>query len=365
MKARFFLAAAMLAAPALAAQAGAQQAGKPQLVASFPSQVTGVAVSETGRTFVNFPRWSEDAPVSVAEVLRDGSTRPFPDAAWNGWRNSLKGKVDPATHFVCVQSVVADGRGGLWVVDAGAPNSERVVPGAPKLVRIDLATNRVAQVIRFGENVATPASYMNDVRFSADGRHAFLTDSGKGALVVVDLRSGAARRVLDGHPSTQVDPNVQVTQDGRPLRRPDGRQPDFAADGLAVTPDGYLYYQALTGQTLYRIRTAALTAPNATEASIERAVETVGANRVPDGLWASRAGALYLTAPETHEVKVRGADGAIRGFARNGGWSWPDSMAEGPDGSIYVTDSHIPDSPWFKPGTGPKVRTQLYRIPVR
>jgi len=26
---------------------------------------------------------------------------------------------------------------------------------------------------------------------------------------------------------------------------------------------------------------------------------------------------------------------------------WPDSFAQGPDGAIYVTASHIQDSPWF------------------
>lgn len=47
--------------------------------------------------------------------------------------------------------------------------------------------------------------------------------------------------------------------DGRELRRPDGRGVEFAVDGIALSPDGqYLYYQALTGRTLYRIATAAL-----------------------------------------------------------------------------------------------------------
>jgi hypothetical protein len=36
------------------------------------------------------------------------------------------------------------------------------------------------------------------------GKTAYLTDSGaEGALVVVDLDSGSARRVLSGHPSTE------------------------------------------------------------------------------------------------------------------------------------------------------------------
>ena len=56
-------------------------------VANFDHQVTGVAATEDGRVFVNFPRWSEDAPVSVAEI-KDGKPVPYPDAEWNRYRNA-------------------------------------------------------------------------------------------------------------------------------------------------------------------------------------------------------------------------------------------------------------------------------------
>src|SRR4051794_41793042 len=47
--------------------------------------------------------------------------------------------------------------------------------------------------------------------------------------------------------------------DGQPLRRPDGRQPLFNADSLALSKDGStLYWQALTSKTLYRIATSAI-----------------------------------------------------------------------------------------------------------
>jgi hypothetical protein len=53
-----------------------------ELVADFGHQVTGVTVSGDGRIFVNFPRWTEDTAISVAE-LKDGQVRPYPDEAWN------------------------------------------------------------------------------------------------------------------------------------------------------------------------------------------------------------------------------------------------------------------------------------------
>src|SRR5882757_6324821 len=39
-------------------------------VASFPHQVTGVTAAPDGRVFVSFPRWTEDTPVSVAELAK-------------------------------------------------------------------------------------------------------------------------------------------------------------------------------------------------------------------------------------------------------------------------------------------------------
>ena len=95
-----------------------------------------------------------------------------------------------------MQCVVANGD-SLWVLDPAAPAQSHVVENGPKLVRIELRHDRVTRVIPFGADVAPQGSYLNDVRFSSDGKYAFITDSGvKGALVVVDIGSGKARRVL-------------------------------------------------------------------------------------------------------------------------------------------------------------------------
>ena len=206
-------------------------------------QVTGVAATADGRLFVNFPRWTDDAPVSVAEVLENGSLRPYPDGRWNSWRNAKASELSVADHFVCVQSIVPDRQGNLWVLDPGAPGNEKILPGAPKLVRIDLATDRVMKMVPVPEDVALQGTYLNDIRFSPDGRTGYITDSGtRGAIIVIDLDSGQSHRALDGHASTQVDKSVTVEVDGKPLRRPDGRQPMFAADGIAISNDGRTLY---------------------------------------------------------------------------------------------------------------------------
>jgi len=357
--------AALLAARAASAASKsprAGQAGAGRLVqqATFDHQVTGITVSADGRRFVNFPRWTDDAPISVAEILPGGRLKPYPDEDWNAWRNAKATQMPVDRHFVCVQSVVADRQGALWVVDAAAPGNEKILPGGPKLVRIDLATDRVTKTIAFDESVALQGSYLNDLRVSPDGRTGYITDSGtRGAIIVVDLLAGTAFRALDGHPSTQPEKDVKVTIDGKPLVRPDGRGPLFASDGIALSNDGStLYWQALTGRTLYAIATTQLTRATPPE-QVGAAVRRLGTTTVADGLWMSRAGTLYVTSPTDDSVK-RWNGSELETVVQDPRLRWPDTLSEGPDGTLFVTASHIQDTMWFKPGARPSIRTALF-----
>jgi sugar lactone lactonase YvrE len=322
-----------------------------QEVAKFDHQVTGVTVNEDGRIFVNFPRWSEDVPVSVAEIMKDGSLKPYPNDEWNAWRNSAMAEKTPQDHFVSVQSVVADGRGSLWILDPAAPNSEKIVEGGPKLVQVNLKTNQVERVYPIGADVAGAASYLNDVRLSPDGRFAYMTDSGlPGGLVVANLEDGKAWRVLSGDPATAMEKDVVVMVDGKPLRRPDGRQPMFNADGIALSPDGKtLYWQALTGKTLYRIGTDALQTAASHPDAAKGNAEKVATTEPVDGLWMDETGRLFVSSIGDNAVKSLQPDGSLKTEITDSRLRWPDTFSQGPDGAIYVTASHIQDSPWFHP----------------
>ncbi len=348
------LAAVVPAAPALA------QKARLEPVAVFPHQVTGVTVSKEGRVFVNFPRWTEDAPVSVGEV-KGGRLVPYPDTAWNSWRNVKRDEITPNDHFVCVQSVVTDGRGSLWVLDAAAPALEQIVKGGPKLVKIDLGTNKVVKTYPFDERSAPQGTYLNDIRFSPDGRWGYITDSGRGAILVIDLESGEIRRLLDGVSSTQAEKGVVVKTDGVELRRPDGRAPVFNADGIELSKDGTtLYWQAISSRTLYSIPTDALRDPALQTAHLEAKIQK-GATVPADGLWLSSRGQMFVTSPEDDSVKMRAQDGTFTTVVQDPKLRWPDTMAEGPDGKIYVTSSRIQDNAWFK-ATSPSIRTELFRF---
>jgi hypothetical protein len=100
------------------------QVAPPSLVevAQSDRQWTGIAVARDGRIFVNYPRWSENIPFSVGELKPDGSVAPFPDTILNTWEPG----TDPADRFVCVQSVVVDRDGYLWILDPANPRFKGV-----------------------------------------------------------------------------------------------------------------------------------------------------------------------------------------------------------------------------------------------
>jgi sugar lactone lactonase YvrE len=312
-----------------------------EIVAESGHQWTGVAVTATGRIFVNFPRWSPEVPVSVAEVLPDGSLLPFPDDGWNSWTPD----ADPLKSFVCVQSVVADGQGSLWVLDPANPWFGGVVPGGAKLVEIDVPSGAIVQVISFDETVAPAGSYLNDVRIDIWNRAAYITDSGTGALVVVDLSTGTSRRLLADHPATRAE-EIVLTIEGRPWLLSDGSAPRVHADGIAYDRDGDLvYFQALTGRTLYRIPGKALRDPALPEEDLAPFVETAAHPGASDGLLWDGADGVFISALEDDAIKRWRPGDSVTILIEDPRIAWPDSFALGPDGALYVTTSQIHRGP--------------------
>jgi len=328
-----------------------------QEVGSFPDkQITGVGVStKSGRIFVNFPYWSDDHSISVAEIV-NGQPKAFPNDEWN--------TPGPAgSHFVCVQSVIVDDQDNLWVLDPAAPKMQEIVKGGPKLVKIDLATNQVVQTIPFGEDVAPKKSYLNDVRIDTRTNSAFITESGRGAIVVVDLKSGKARRLLDGHPSTQPEKDVKLVVDGKALIDQQKKMPpQIASDGIALdAKNGYLYYHALTGHTLYRIKTSSLTDETLGKRELESKVENVGQTPAPDGMLEGAGGSVYLTDLESSGVvRWDPASKRVIRIIADKRLLWPDTLSWGPNGEIYVTASQIENMPRFN--NGKSTRTEPYKL---
>lgn len=241
-------------------------------------QLTGIGVSKTGRVFVNFPRWSAEYLNAVVEVLPNGSAKPFPDEEWNRWDLTPK---SAGRHLVCVQSVIVDDTDALWILDPAAPMLMSIVPGGPKLVKVDLKSNKVTRVIAIGPDVAKTNTYLNDVRLDTKRGFAYITDSGLGGIITVDLSTGNSHRSLDGDPSVMPNKSVKIVIGGKAVLGPTGQTPAFHSDAIALSPDGqYLYYQPIAATTLYRVKTESLRDPNG-----KPVVEQYAQTFPVDGIW--------------------------------------------------------------------------------
>src|SRR3954465_2107866 len=76
-------------------------------------QLTGVAVSQTGRLFTNYPYWSDIYRHAVVEVFPNYQSTPYPDLSMNTWKPGDK----ETEKWICVQAVYTDDHNSLWVVD--------------------------------------------------------------------------------------------------------------------------------------------------------------------------------------------------------------------------------------------------------
>ncbi|MBD2035519.1 SMP-30/gluconolactonase/LRE family protein [Leptolyngbya sp. FACHB-321] len=324
--------------------------GTLETVAHFDgAMLTGVTVSHQGRVFVNFPKWGDEVAFTVAEV-REGRSVAYPDEAINRTNpNDLAGTL------VSVQSVVVDPADRLWILDTGSPMFQPTQYGGPKLVCVDLTSDRVIKTILFPQDVALPTSYVNDVRFDlrrgTEGM-AFITDSsdqGANGIIVVDLASGESWRKLHDHPSTKAEAlsSFRPIVEGRPLleRQPDGKTKpmQMGSDGIAISADGSrLYYCPLASRRLYSVAIDALVDRSIDESAVAATVIDEGdRGGASDGLETDAAGYIYSTNYEHNAVLRRRSDGEWETVVHDPRLLWPDTMSVAADGYLYVTANQL------------------------
>ncbi len=311
-------------------------------VAEFPAdQPSGVAVSRSGRLFVNFPYWNDRPDMAVAEIRSDGSIVPYPNHLWDDW--DRRSGPTALTSFVCAQALYVDEHDHLWILDSGNPRHQSgVVTAGPKLFRIDLATDTIVQVYFFDSaRELTRDSYLTDVRVDTAAGVAYMSDAGRGGLYVYDLATRRGRTVLLADDSTKAEPGVEPRVGAETWRTWWGRVPRLHVSSLALSPDRrWLYYHGPTTRRLHRVPTDKLRDPRVSDDALAAAVENLGGiDSTVDALWFNRSGDLYLAAIEKDAIYRRRPDGRFEPFVADQRLQWPDALALGPDGYLYITAS--------------------------
>ena len=301
----------------------------------------GVTTTRDGRTFVCYP--SADGPgVQAEEIMQDGSHRPYPDQEWNNWKPG----ADIARAFVCVNALRIGPDGSLYIIDAGSPGSnEPAVPGAGRIFQIDLKTNTVARIYPLTE-AAKPKSYIDDIRFN--GPSAYITDVGEPGLIVLDLKSGKARRVLDGDPSMTA--RRPMYAGGVVQTDKEGKNRVSHADQLEVSPDGkFLYYLPCPGP-LARIETRFLDDATLPAADLAGHVENWLDTPTCGGTAIDAAGNLYYSDTNAERILKITPDKQVTTLVADPRLQWSDAMWIDAEGFLWLPVSQQNRTPGFDRG---------------
>ncbi|KAI1851320.1 hypothetical protein JX265_000446 [Neoarthrinium moseri] len=345
---------------------------------------TGIAVSSTGRKFSNFPGGLDPANTyngsndvfTVAELTSLTGESAYPSLGMNHPPGAGANYQD---YLIGVQSVVIDSLDRLWILDTGrvlTPDGSSLVYasfGGPKLIGVDLNTNRVFKTILFPSTVAYPDSYLNDVRFdlrpdvseSGEGI-AYITDSsseGRNAIIIVDLGSGESWRHLELTKWVRSQNQFLPFIWGQPIYYAQASRPvsywPLGSDGIALSADGErLYWGPLGSRYLYSVPTVLLRKQDPTsELLTQQGVTSHGEKGASDGFETDSNGFIYVGNNEANSVNLfNPKNGTTTPFVRDPRINWVDTMSIATDGYLYFTVNQINLAPASYPGTDRRVR---------
>ena len=312
-----------------------------EVVAELPQQHPpgNIAVTPDGRLIMSQHQFY-GTDFKVVEVLPDGSVLPFPSPDWSS---------PPDANGIGLNNVLgirADGNGVVWMLDNPGDG------GSGRLVGWNTRTDSLHRLIYLAPPLIPEDTFLND--FAVDLYHdaIYIADTAGGsnsALIVVDLNTGYARRVLEGHPSMQPEDIPIIIEDK--IVTLGGQEARIGVNPITLDPSNeWVYYGPMSGRSLYRIRTVDLLEPSLSSADLAARVERFGDKPISDGITIDGGGNVYVTDITRNAIGVVDPTGEYRLLYQDVGLSWTDGFGFGPDNHIYVTVNQLHRSPALNQG---------------
>ena len=299
-----------------------------EIAVAYREPIGNIAVSPSGEIFFTV---HPEARAQGNKLLHyvDGASVPWPNV-----------QVQEDL-FDTVLGVVIDQQNRLWTIDHGNHGMR-----PPRLLAFDLDTGEVVHDRRFAEPLAPKGSFLQDLRVSADGRTVIIADTsilGKSpALIVYNVDTSTARRVLQDHPSVSAEHYV-IHNHGDAMKFGGGLVSlRGGVDGIAMNEE-WLYFGALSGAGLYRIAVATLTDPDMGEGDLAAAVSRITDKPLSDGFSFDNNGNLFITDVEHGAVLRLNENEGLDTMLRSPKIRWADGIYFGPDNALYIADSALKD----------------------
>ncbi|PKQ65518.1 hypothetical protein BZG02_00490 [Labilibaculum filiforme] len=305
------------------------------VVSSETVRAGNMAITESGRMFVSInPLMGAD--VRVYEVDSEGKGKAYPNDAYSkGANSSIKAII----------GIRADSKENLWLLDMGAK----------QFIVWDTKNEKLVRTIAIPEEVVTPVSFLQDFVIDEKNGRVIIADMTQGdlksaptpAFIVIDTKTGEARRMAESHASMMPD-----------------FEGGFALNPIAIDPNfKWVYFGALHGKKVYRVPAKSFDSNEELTAGIE----DYAPKSYSDGIAADKKGNVYVTNIEKQELGVTNKDGYKTIATLPEGQTWPDGLEMAKDGYLYSTVDQLNRVPALNNGkddsVGPFiiVRTKLLK----
>lgn len=314
-----------------------------------------LAIGPDGRMFMSVHGFY-GPELRIVEVMRDGSTKPYPTEAW------ARAPEDDADGLNGVLGLRADREGILWMLDGQGDNQ------TGRVVGWDTKNEKLHGIYYIGQPVARPTSFLNDLAVDRDHEAIYISDTGDGqnsAIIVIDLETGRARRVLEGSKFT-VPEDTPMVIDGREIKL-GGNPAKIGINPITVDPTNtWVYFAPMTAASMYRIKTADLLNESLSDDALAERVERYGDKPISDGSTVDAGGNVYITAMTDNAIGVTRPDGSYDVlYQSETDLPWPDGFSMGVDGYVYATINELHRSPVLNGGEDASLGTfKIVRFPA-
>ena len=318
-----------------------------EVLALLETRPGNPAVTVDGR--ILFSQHPLDAPeFKVVELRENGDVVPFPSSSWS--RDRLGAVI----------GIEARSNGLVWILDMGGGGI------SPKLMAWDALNDTLAHQHQIPAPARVEASFLQDLAVVERYGIVVIADmtlpgpfaTPEPALIVVDIETGAARRVLQGHASFMPTlPDVTI-EDPRGNTRlaaltdgGDVRALKLGLNGISVDPSqDWIYFGCVSGESVFRIPTAALANPELAQEDLGAMIEVYGDKGPSDGLRVDGQGRVFVTDLEQSGIGIATPDGYELVVSGTDLYAWPDGLAFDQDGSLIVTVNQLHRHPSLNGG---------------
>ncbi|SCZ73113.1 Major royal jelly protein [Epibacterium ulvae] len=309
-----------------------------------------LAIAPDGRMFMSVHEFY-GPDLRIVEVMPDGTTVPYPTEAWAHAPN------DDGDGLQGVLGLRADRQGILWMLDGqGEGQTGRVVGW-------NTNTEELHAIYYIGQPAARPFSFLNDLAVDRENEAIYITDTANhvdSALIVIDLKTGRARRVLEGSEFTRAEDTPMII-DGKEILL-GGNPAKIGVNPITVDPSNtWVYFAPMTSTSMYRVRTTDLLDESLNDEDLAARVERYGDKVTSDGSTVDADGNVYITAMTDNALGVTKPDGTYEVlYQSDDDLPWPDGFSMGVDGYVYATINELHRSPVLNGGEDASLGT--YRI---